>query len=293
MGRGCAAGPFFPAHDTACYACRMNVQHDLAFIGGGNMARSLIGGLIRNGTPADAISVAEPNTDLCAALAQDFSVATHAGNADAARDADVLVLAVKPQVMKTVCAGLHDVAQARKPLIISIAAGIRIVQLDAWLGGNLPIVRCMPNTPALIGAGAAGLCANAACTPAQRELAQSILSAAGLAVWITDETQMDTVTALSGSGPAYFFLLAEALIEAAVAQGLPRETAQQLATQTCFGAGRMLREDGAAPAELRRRVTSPNGTTQAALDCFAADDFAQIVKRAVAAATVRGRELSS
>jgi pyrroline-5-carboxylate reductase len=151
----------------------------------------------------------------------------------------------------------------------------------------------MPNTPALIGAGAAGLCANAACTAAQRDTAQSILSAAGLAVWIDDEARMDTVTALSGSGPAYFFLLTEALIEAAVAQGLPREAARELATQTCLGAGRMLREDGAAPAELRRRVTSPNGTTQAALDSFAADDFAQIVTRAVAAATKRGGELST
>jgi pyrroline-5-carboxylate reductase len=195
--------------------------------------------------------------------------------------------------MKTVCAGLREVAQAHRPLIISIAAGIRIDQLDAWLGGNVAVVRCMPNTPALIGAGAAGLCANAACTAAQRDTAQSILSAAGLAVWIDDEARMDTVTALSGSGPAYFFLLTEALIEAAVAQGLPREAARELATQPGLGAGRLLREDGAAPAELRRRVTSPNGTTQAALDSFAADDFAQIVTRAVAAATKRGGELST
>ena len=265
----------------------------IAFIGGGNMARSLIGGLIRNGATAATIAVSEPNAELRAALARDFSVAAHAENAAAAKSADVLVLAVKPQVMKTVCAGLRDIAQARRPLIVSIAAGIRIDQLDAWLGGNLAIVRCMPNTPALIGAGAAGLCANAACTPGQRELAQNILSAAGLAAWIGNEAQMDTVTAISGSGPAYFFLLVEALIEAAVAQGLPRGAAQQLATQTCLGAGRMLREDGATPAALRRRVTSPNGTTQAALESFAADDFARIVARAVAAATRRGGELSS
>ncbi|MHB8448488.1 MAG: pyrroline-5-carboxylate reductase [Rudaea sp.] len=264
----------------------------IAFIGGGNMARSLIGGLIRNSAPIASIVVSEPNADLRAALARDFSVATHQDNRAAAESADVLVLAVKPQVMKTVCAGLREIVHARKPLIVSIAAGIRVDQLDAWLGGNLAIVRCMPNTPALIGAGAAGLCANAACSTAQRDLAQSILSAAGLAVWIDDEAQMDTVTALSGSGPAYFFLLAEALIDAAVAQGLPREAARELATQTCLGAGRMLREDGAAPAELRRRVTSPNGTTQAALESFAASGFDEIVARAVAAATVRGRELS-
>ena len=257
------------------------------------MARSLIGGLIRDGAPAASITVSEPNASLRAALVRDFAVAAHADNGAAAESADVLVLAVKPQVMKTVCAGLRGIAQTRQPLIVSIAAGIRVGQLDAWLGGSLGIVRCMPNTPALIGAGAAGLCANPACTAAQRELAQSILSAAGLAVWIDNEAQMDTVTALSGSGPAYFFLLAEALIDAAVAQGLPRETAQELATQTCLGAGRMLREDGATPGELRQRVTSPNGTTQAALDSFAADDFAQIVQRAVAAATRRGGELSA
>jgi pyrroline-5-carboxylate reductase len=151
----------------------------------------------------------------------------------------------------------------------------------------------MPNTPALIGAGATGVCANARTTPTQRALAQSILSAAGLVVWIDDEALMDTVTALSGSGPAYFFLLTEALIEAAVAQGLPHAAARALVAQTCLGAGRMLCEDGAAPAELRRRVTSPGGTTQAALESFAASGFNQIVARAVAAATARGRELSA
>jgi len=151
----------------------------------------------------------------------------------------------------------------------------------------------MPNTPALIGAGATGVCANARTSAAQRELAQAILGAAGLVEWIDDENLMDTVTAVSGSGPAYFFLLVEALEEAAVAQGFPRATARALAAQTCLGAGRMLREDGAAPAELRRRVTSPGGTTQAALESFAADRFAEIVAHAVAAATPRGGELSA
>ena len=159
-------------------------SHAIAFIGGGNMARSLIGGLIRNGTPPKTISVSEPNAELRAALARDFSVAVHADNADAARAADIAVLAVKPQVMKTVCAGLRDVAQARKPLIVSIAAGIRIGQIDAWLGGNLAIVRCMPNTPALIGAGATGACANARVNAARRALAQDILAAAGLVAWL-------------------------------------------------------------------------------------------------------------
>ena len=265
----------------------------IAFIGGGNMARSLIGGLIANGVPAGHLAVSEPNSDLRAALARDFAIATPAGNEDAASSADVLLLAVKPQVMNDVCAGLLAAAQARKPLIISTAAGIRIDQLDTWLGGSMPIVRCMPNTPALIGAGATGACANARCTGAQREIAQGILSAVGTTVWIDDEALMDTVTAISGSGPAYFFLLVEALEDAAVSQGLPRETARALAAQTCLGAGRMLREDGAAPAELRRRVTSPGGTTQAALESFAASDFTAIVARAIVAATKRGGELSA
>jgi len=270
----------------------MNSPH-ISFIGGGNMARSLIGGLIGNGVPIDRLSVAEPNPELREALARDFGVAVHADNNDAARSADVLLLAVKPQVMKTVCTGLRTLAQARKPLVISIAAGVRLTQLEAWLGGDMPIVRCMPNTPALIGAGATGAYANARCTDAHRATAQNILSAAGTTAWIDDEALMDTVTALSGSGPAYFFLLVEALVDAAVAQGLPHEIARALATQTALGAGRMLREDAAAPAELRRRVTSPGGTTQAALESFAASNFNAMVARAVAAATQRGGELSA
>ena len=265
----------------------------IAFIGGGNMARSLIGGLLRTGFSSENIVASEPNAELRAQLASDFSIPAHDSNTDAARDADVVVLAVKPQVMKNVCEGLREIVRANETLIVSIAAGIRIGQLNAWLGGNAAIVRCMPNTPALIGAGATGLCANARVTPAQRDLAQTILDATGASRWIDDEKYMDTVTALSGSGPAYFFLLAEALEEAAVAQGLPRETARELAAQTCLGAGRMLRESNVDAAELRRRVTSPGGTTQAALGSFAADDFTLIVARAIAAATKRGGELSA
>ncbi|MDR3389193.1 MAG: pyrroline-5-carboxylate reductase [Rudaea sp.] len=265
----------------------------IAFIGGGNMARSLVGGMIRNGASPQDIDVAEPNAGLRAALAHDFHVGTHAENEDAAQSADVLALAVKPQMMKTVCAGLSAIVQARKPLVISIAAGIRIDQLEHWLGGAVAVVRCMPNTPALIGAGATGMCANTRVDASRRALAQNILGATGLSLWIDDEALMDTVTALSGSGPAYFFLLVEALEDAAVAQGLPRTTARALAVHTCAGAGRMLAEDGAAPAALRERVTSPNGTTQAALESFAAGDFRAIVASAIAVATARGRELSS
>lgn len=265
----------------------------IAFIGGGNMARSLIGGLINTGISKNQIAVSEPSSDLRAQLAEDFGITVHASNIDAARDADVVVLAVKPQMMKTVCTDLRNAVQSTKPLVISIAAGIRIDQLDTWFGGDVAIVRCMPNTPALLGAGATGLCANARVTQAQRQRAKSILDATGISRWIDDEKLMDTVTALSGSGPAYFFLLVEALEEAAVARGLPRDVARELATQTCFGAGKMLRESDVAASELRRRVTSPGGTTQAALESFNADSFSTIVARAISAATKRGGELSA
>lgn len=264
----------------------------IAFLGGGNMARSLIGGLLATGhAPAD-IRVADPAAETREKLARDFGIATFAENRLAVADAEAIVLAVKPQTMPKVQAELSMALQGRRPLLISIAAGVRLDQLERRLG-NLPIVRCMPNTPALIGAGATGLCANGRTSPAQKAQAQHIMNAAGLTRWIDSESLMDTVTALSGSGPAYFFALVEALEDAAVAQGLPRDTARALAAQTCLGAGRMLVEGGEAPAELRRRVTSPNGTTQAALESFAADDLPRIVARAVAAATRRGVELAN
>ncbi|MGH8123274.1 MAG: pyrroline-5-carboxylate reductase [Rudaea sp.] len=278
---------------TGLAAPNADAQQRICFIGGGNMARSLIGGLLRAGMAAARIDVAEPNAQLRSTLAHDFGVGVHTLGADAARNADAIVLAVKPQVMKNVCTELRGVVQQRKPLIVSIAAGMRLDQIDAWLGGGIAIVRCMPNTPALIGAGASGLCANAKAQASERKMAQNILDAAGVSVWIDDEALMDTVTALSGSGPAYFFLLVEALEDAAVAQGLPRMAARTLATQTCFGAGRMLREDGAPPTLLRQRVTSPNGTTEAELESFVADRLPEIVARAVAAATKRGVELSA
>lgn len=265
----------------------------IAFVGGGNMARSLIGGLVRQGAATERIAVAEPNTGLRTALAADFGVAVHADGAAAASDAEVIVLAVKPQVMRPVCDALRPAVQKNRPLLISIAAGIRLDQLDAWCGGGVAVVRSMPNTPALIGAGASGLCANERVNETQRRAAETVLGAAGVTVWIADERNMDVVTALSGSGPAYFFLLVEALEAAAVAEGLPPEAARLLATQTALGAGRMLREDGEAPARLRERVTSPGGTTQAALERFAAHGLREIVADAVSAATQRGRELAA
>ncbi|HUD43879.1 MAG TPA: pyrroline-5-carboxylate reductase [Dokdonella sp.] len=264
----------------------------VAFIGGGNMAYSLIGAL-RRGALAATIAVAEPDDARRVLLAKDFDAAVHADAAAAATGADLIVLAVKPQVLRTACAQVQAALGGRRPLIVSIAAGVRIEQIDAWLGGGFPIVRAMPNTPAMIGAGATGLIANAAVDADQRALAESLLGAAGRTAWIAQESLMDAVTALSGSGPAYFFLLVEALEDAAVAQGLPREVARALAAQTCLGAGRMLVEGDASPATQRERVTSPGGTTQAALEAFAAGGFRDLVASAVEAAVRRGRALSS
>src|SRR6478735_8104624 len=265
----------------------------IAFIGGGNMARSLIGGLIRAGTFRTALTVGEPGEELASALTHDFGVAAGADNAAAVAGAAAWVLAVKPQVMKAVCEPLRDLAQANRPLVMSVAAGIRAEQIERWLGGDVAVVRCMPNTPALIGAGAIGLYSNARVSAQQHALAERILSSAGATAWIDNEVLMDTVTALSGSGPAYFFLLVEALEDAAVAQGLPRGTARMLASQTCLGAGRMLAESADAPATLRERVTSPGGTTAAALAAFDEGGLRELVATAVAAATERGRELSA
>lgn len=264
----------------------------IAFIGGGNMARSLIGAMIRGGTPATAITVAEPNAEVGEKLAADFGITVFARGVEAAARADLVMLSVKPQVMRGVCESLATVLAGRKPLIVSIAAGLRSGQIDRWLGGGFPIVRCMPNTPALIGAGATGMIANAAVSEAGRARAESILAAAGKMVWVDNEDLIDTVTGISGSGPAYFFLMIEALEDAGVAQGMPRETARTLAIQTCLGAARMASEDAEPPSRLRERVTSPNGTTQAALDALASGGFRELVASAVAAATRRGAEMS-
>lgn len=264
----------------------------IAFIGGGNMARSLIGGLVPGKVPASAIHVAEPVDALRDALARDFGVHVDAANAPIARAAGTWVLGVKPQVLREVCEALAPIAQTTRPLIVSIAAGITTAQLDRWLGGDLPIVRTMPNTPALLGAGVTGLFANTRVDARQRERTQQLLGAAGRTVWIDDEAQMDAVTAVSGSGPAYVFLLAEAMQAAGEAEGLSADAARVLAFQTILGAGRMLMESDVDAAELRRRVTSPNGTTHAAIEAFEAGGFRALVQRAVHAAAVRGKELS-
>ena len=265
----------------------------IAFIGGGNMARSLIGGLVAAGADPAGIRVADPNAGAREALAADFGVRAFADAAAAVEGADAWVFAVKPQTMREVCTGLAAAAQAAGPLVVSIAAGITSAQLDRWLGGGQAVVRTMPNTPALLGAGVTGLYANPRVDDSGRARAERLLASAGTTVWIDDEALMDAVTGTSGSGPAYVFLLAEALEDAAIAEGLPPAAARILAQQTILGAARMLTGSGEPPAELRRRVTSPGGTTQAAIETFEAGGFRDLVARAVRAATRRGGELSA
>jgi pyrroline-5-carboxylate reductase len=256
------------------------------------MARSLIGAQLARGVPPASVRVAEPRAEARDALALEFGVGTFSDNVEAVTGTDCVVLAIKPQMMREVCEGLAGPLATGRPLVISIAAGIRVAQLERLLGPQLAIVRCMPNTPALIGSGAAGLFANRNVDAAQHALAEQIFDAAGIVRWVDDEALMDTVTALSGSGPAYFFLLVEAMEDAAVELGLPRDIARALAAQTCFGAGRMLAEGNETAAELRKRVTSPHGTTAAALDAFENGGLRSLVQQAVRAAEQRGSTLS-
>ncbi len=264
----------------------------IAFIGGGNMASSIIGGLVAGGFPADAICVSDPYPESLQRLTEVAPVTTTSDNNVAAADADVLVLAVKPQVMHEVAAALAPAVQQRKPLIVSIAAGIRADSLEGWLGGELALVRCMPNTPALVREGATALWANARVDSAQRELAGSILKAVGTALWVDDEAQLDAVTALSGSGPAYFFLVMEAMQAAGEALGLSPELAAELTQQTALGAARMACESEVDAAELRRRVTSPKGTTERAIGILEDGGLRALFASALTGARDRSEELA-
>ncbi len=263
----------------------------IAFIGGGNMASSLVGGLVESGHPPAAILVSEPETDKRRDLAERFAVGVTADNREAAAASDVVVLAVKPQIMAEAVTGAAGAMRARGPLVVSIAAGTRIARILEWLDYPAPVVRTMPNTPALLGCGATALFANEAVTGEQREAAETILESAGIALWVDDEDLLDAVTAVSGSGPAYYFLLMEHMIEAGARLGLTRDQARALTLQTALGAARMALESGRTPEELRVGVTSPGGTTERALDLFRAGGFGELVERALAGARDRSREL--
>jgi pyrroline-5-carboxylate reductase len=264
----------------------------LAFIGGGNMARSLIGGLVNNGFAAQSIHVADPNTDTLDSLSAQYPVQTFTDNAAAIADADVVILAVKPQQLQQVTRALAPYWQPQT-LLVSIAAGIRLDAISRWLGADkAAVVRAMPNTPSLVQAGATALCANEHVSHEQHELAESILRAVGLALWVKDEKQMDAVTALSGSGPAYFFLVIEAMQSAGMELGLPEDSARLLALETAFGAAKMALESDESACVLRQRVTSPGGTTERALDEFEQGDLRGLFKKALNAAANRADELA-
>ncbi len=264
----------------------------IAFIGAGNMAASLIGGLLAQGIPASHIRASDPGAEQREKVAAEYGIELFASNAEAIAGADVVVLATKPQVLKAVCQALASNLDDGQ-LIVSIAAGISCASLANWLGAQRSIVRCMPNTPALLRQGVSGLFANAEVSSGQRQLAEQLLSAVGLALWLEEEQQIDAVTAVSGSGPAYFFLLIEAMTAAGEQLGLPRAIAAQLTVQTALGAARMASESDVEAAELRRRVTSPNGTTEAAIKTFQAGGFETLVQHALAAAAKRSTELAS
>jgi pyrroline-5-carboxylate reductase len=264
----------------------------IGFLGGGNMARALIGGLIARGTPASQISVGEPFDTARQLLTQDFKVRVSADNGGAIEGCALIILAVKPQEAAKVLQPLADQLQANRPVLLSIAAGIRIASLSAWAGAGVPVIRAMPNRPALIGAGISGLYAAPGVRAEQRSLAEQTLQAVGQAVWVEHEADLDVVTALSGSGPAYFFLLAELMMQAAIDQGLAPEAARRLAVGTLHGAGALASAADGDLARLRQEVTSKGGTTEAALAAFAAADLTGIVARALLAATRRSRELA-
>lgn len=263
----------------------------IGFIGGGNMAASLIGGLVADGWDAARIHVSDPDGERLGNLQARFGVQTHADNPAIVEQAAAVVLAVKPQVLHSVVTPLATSAARQRPLFLSIAAGVRIGDIEAWLGGQPAIVRAMPNTPALVQSGATGLYANTAVDEAQRELAETILRAVGLTLWLSDEADLDAVTALSGSGPAYFFYVMECLEQAGIDLGLTPQSARLLTVQTAFGAAKMALESSEAAAGLRARVTSPGGTTEKALEVLQSAELCEHFATALRAAQRRAQEL--
>lgn len=269
-----------------------NQEQSIAFIGAGNMATALIKGLLAKGYPCANIWASDPNNEQLEKLKKDTNINVSNDNPAVIQQADVVVLAVKPQLINEVLQPLQKALNTKAVLLISIAAGISINTLESLSSAKQAIIRCMPNTPALVDAGASALYANTNTSEAQQQQAQSILSAVGIVCWLQNENDIDTVTALSGSGPAYFFLFIEALQAAAIEQGLDPDIANKLALQTAFGAAKLALSGDGDVAELRRMVTSPGGTTEAALAQFEKDDFSNIIARAVAAAKAKSEELA-
>ncbi|PID49398.1 MAG: pyrroline-5-carboxylate reductase [Proteobacteria bacterium] len=264
----------------------------LTFIGAGNMARSLIAGLIQDQSPLN-IRVSDPDPQQLELVQRNYAeVLCSSDNNLAIHEADVVVLAVKPQLMRAVTEDLRELAQQQQPLFVSVAAGVRESSLNKWLGGNLPIVRCMPNTPALVQAGATGLYANALVTAEQRNLAERILRSVGITLWLQEEHLLDAVTAVSGSGPAYFFQVMEAMQVAGESLGLSAKDAHLLVVQTALGAAKLALDSKEHPAILRQRVTSKGGTTEAALNVLKQGGLPDLFQAALQAAAKRSEALS-
>ena len=268
----------------------MNIK--ASFIGGGNMGGALIRGLIARGLPAQNIRVGEAYETRRRELATELGVHATANNLEAVAGADVIVIAVKPQDMAATVKPLAQAFAQRPPLVVSIAAGIRVADIESWCGAGVVVLRAMPNRPALNSAGATGIYAPPGLSDAHRKLAADVLGAVGTTVWVPAEDLIDVVTALSGSGPAYCFLLAELMADAAVKLGMERATALELAIQTLYGAGKMARESDGDLVRLRAEVTSKGGTTAAAVAAFDAANLRDIVATALQAATDRGREMA-
>jgi pyrroline-5-carboxylate reductase len=263
----------------------------ITFIGGGNMARALIGGLIDRGVPARNVCAADPVVAQLDALETRYGVGVTQDNVSAVQDADVTILAVKPQEMRSVATLLAPRLTARRPLLVSVAAGIRATDIQHWVG-SLPVVRAMPNRPALHGHGITALFATSDVPAGHRELAEEILGAVGATLWLEREADMDTVTAVSASGPAYYFLLTEILEETGISLGLSPQVSRKLAVETAYGAGAMTREALESAATLREQVTSRGGTTEAALRHLESNDVRGIFAAAIAAAARRAAQLA-
>ena len=264
----------------------------IGFIGAGNMAYALINGLLNNGYDSKNIKVSDPNDELLQKREAELNITTFANNSSLVEACDIIVFAVKPQVLSEVCLELREKIKP-KHLFISIVAGIRVNDINRWLGGNYSLVRTMPNTPALMQHGVTGLFPNELVSDEQKTLVTTILSSVGDCFWVNEEKLIDAITAISGSGPAYFFLLMQSMTQAGMALGLDEKTAKKLSVQTAFGASLMATKSGKDPKTLRTNVTSPNGTTQAAIESFQDQNFEGIGASATRAAFDRARELST
>lgn len=264
----------------------------IVFIGGGNMASCLIGGMLANGFSKQDIMVSEPNKASRQRMASTYGISTAADNNLAVSQADIVVLAVKPQVLGAVVSPLA-LALDHKPIVVSIAAGIPVNALQNWMGNDLKIVRAMPNTPAMVKTGATGLFASQTLSADQQSVIEKMFRAVGYACWVDKEAQIDAVTAVSGSGPAYFFLIYEAMQKIAQELGLDSTTSSQLTLHTALGAARLALASDKDPCALRKQVTSPGGTTQAAIESFQVQGLEDVFRTAMTSALDRAKEMSN